>query len=114
MSALNQTPTSTEQPTFEQALAALERIVHDLEEGRLGLAESLAKYEEGIKLLKNCYTQLEQAERRIELLTGVDAAGNPVTQPFDDQSTLARQDEGKPRSRRGGKSKKPVVDEPRR
>jgi exodeoxyribonuclease VII small subunit len=88
------------EPTFEQALASLEQIVRELEEGRCGLAESLARYEEGVKLLKQCHAQLQQAERRIELLTGVDAAGNPVTQPFDDESTLARQAEGKPRSRR--------------
>ncbi len=89
----------------------MEQIVHDLEEGRLGLAESLSRYEEGVKLLKQCYLQLEQAERRIELLTGVDAAGNPVTQPFDDESTLALQEEGKPRTRRGSKaSKKSVVE----
>jgi exodeoxyribonuclease VII small subunit len=99
-----------EPPSFEQALTALEQIVHDLEEGRLGLAESLARYEEGVKLLKQCYTQLEQAERRIELLTGVDAAGNPVTQPFDDESTVARQEEGKPRSRRSGKTAKKMAD----
>jgi exodeoxyribonuclease VII small subunit len=88
------------EPTFEQALASLEQIVRELEEGRCGLAESLARYEEGVKLLKQCHLQLQQAERRIEVLTGVDAAGNPVTQPFDDESTLARQAEGKPRSRR--------------
>jgi exodeoxyribonuclease VII small subunit len=88
------------EPTFEQALASLEQIVRELEEGRCGLAESLARYEEGVKLLKQCHSQLQQAERRIEVLTGVDAAGNPVTQPFDDESTLARQAEGKPRSRR--------------
>ena len=74
--------------------------MRELEEGRCGLAESLARYEEGVKLLKQCHAQLQQAERRIEVLTGVDAAGNPVTQPFDDESTLARQAEGKPRSRR--------------
>ena len=58
------------QPSFEQALSSLETIVHDLEAGRLSLADSLARYEEGIKLLKQCYAQLEQAERKIELLRG--------------------------------------------
>lgn len=91
---------------FETALASLEQIVHDLEEGKLGLTESLARYEDGVKLLKQCYTMLEQAERRIELLAGVDAAGNPVTQPFDHEATLAADEAGMPRSRRGGKAKK--------
>jgi len=107
-----QTQTAAE-PTFEQALASLELIVRELEEGRCGLAESLARYEEGVRLLKQCHAQLAQVERRIEVLTGVDAAGNPVTQPFDDESTLARQAEGKPRNRRAkaanGAASEPVV-----
>lgn len=114
---------STEDPSFEQALAALEQIVRDLEDGRLGLAESLARYEQGVKLLKNCYTQLEQAERRIELLTGIDAAGNAVVAPFDDTATLVGDDNELPRSRRSSTANsrseyvsqapaRPAMDEP--
>jgi exodeoxyribonuclease VII small subunit len=99
--------TAESQPSFEQALASLETIVHDLEAGRLSLAESLGRYEEGIKLLKQCYSQLEQAERKIELLTGIDAAGNPITAPFDDQATIDQtQEDQPPRSRRGRKAAK--------
>jgi exodeoxyribonuclease VII small subunit len=99
--------TSTELPTFEAALSALEQIVGDLETGRLGLAESLSRYEEGIKLLRQCYRQVEQAERRIEVLTGVDAAGNPVVQPYDDEATVAAgQEQALPRSRRRAKAAK--------
>ncbi len=72
------------QPTFEESLERLEQIVRQLEQGRLGLSESLEVYGEGIKHLKQCYQTLESAERRIELLAGVDAQGNPLTQPFDD------------------------------
>ena len=71
-----------ETPSFEAALASLEAIVHDLEDGDLGLAEALARYEQGIKHLRHCYDLLEQAERKIELLTGVDAAGRAKTVPF--------------------------------
>lgn len=103
--ALAENPSSTECPSFEQALAALEKIVHDLEDGRLGLTESLARYEEGVKLLKQCYLQLEQAQRRVELVTGIDSAGNPITRPFDDHATLPiGQEEAFPRSRRGDRS----------
>jgi exodeoxyribonuclease VII small subunit len=77
-------------PSFEQSLEALEAIVHDLEDGQVGLAESLAKYEHGVKLLKQCYELLEKAERRIELLTRLDAAGSAVTEPFDDSPTAAQ------------------------
>jgi exodeoxyribonuclease VII small subunit len=76
------------QPSFEEALRRLEEIVHLLEEGDLGLNQALERYEEGVKLLRQSYELLNRAERRIELLSGVDAEGNPVTQPFDDTATF--------------------------
>jgi exodeoxyribonuclease VII small subunit len=79
--------------SFELALERLNVIVHDLEEGQVGLAESLARYEEGIKLLKQCYELLESAERRIELCTGLDADGNPITETFDDSAATASLEE---------------------
>jgi exodeoxyribonuclease VII small subunit len=87
-------------PSFEQALAELDAIVHDLEEGQTSLAEALARYEQGVGLLKQCYGLLERAERRIELLTGVDAQGNPVTEPFDDQATMSLEEKAQARSKR--------------
>lgn len=68
--------------TFEQARAELEQLVHDLEDGRIGLQEALDRYEKGIGLLKHCYQLLQQAEQRILQLTGVDENGQPVLQPF--------------------------------
>ena len=73
-------PSNSEQPTFEAALAELQRIVADLENGSVGLEESLARFERGVALLKTCYATLEQAEQRIELLVGVGADGTPLTQ----------------------------------
>lgn len=90
-------------PSFEQALVQLEQIVRQLEDGEIGLAESLSHYEQGVKLLKQCYGLLERAERRIELVSGVDAEGNPVVDPFDDESTLALEEKSQPRTRRGSK-----------
>ena len=69
-------------PKLEDALSELELILHELEEGQIGLDESLGRYEQGIRLLKQCFALLENAERRIELCTGVDKEGNPVTRPF--------------------------------
>ena len=86
--------------SFEDALKRLEEIMHLLEEGDLGLNESLERYEEGVKLLRQSFELLERAERRIELLSGVDAEGNPVTQPFDDTATFDQEEPGKRRSRR--------------
>ncbi|MBC7854203.1 MAG: exodeoxyribonuclease VII small subunit, partial [Pirellulaceae bacterium] len=78
-------------PSFEAALASLEAIVHDLEDGDLGLAEALARYEQGIKHLRHCYGLLEQAERKIELLTGIDAAGRAKTVPFAEDEPPAEE-----------------------
>lgn len=74
--------------TFEESLQQLQQIVRDLEDGALGLEPSLARFEQGIHLLRNCYTILERAEQRIEILTGFDAAGNPITAPFDATATM--------------------------
>ena len=74
--------------TFEQAVGRLEEIVHQLEDGCIGLEESLSQYEEGTQLLRRCFAILQNAERSVALLTGVDAEGNPVTQPFDATATL--------------------------
>jgi exodeoxyribonuclease VII small subunit len=70
--------------SFEQSLEELEKIVAELESGKLGLSDALARYELGVKHLKGCQQLLERAERTIELLSGVDAEGNPITQPFDE------------------------------
>jgi len=77
-------------PSFEQSLVRLEEIVHQLEEGNLPLEESLTRYEEGVKLLRQAYDLLQKAERKIELLSGIDAEGNPTTEPFDDKATYSK------------------------
>jgi exodeoxyribonuclease VII small subunit len=77
----------TENLTFEQALIELEHIVRELEDGQTGLEDALARYEQGVQLLKRCYNQLSQAEQRILLLTGQDAEGRPILQPFDHAPT---------------------------
>lgn len=93
--------------TFEQALAELERIVRELEDGETGLEEALARYETGVGLLKRCYQQLSQAEQRILLLTGQDEEGGPVLQPFDHAPTAdAGKAEGKRPRRRAGEAEK--------
>lgn len=54
---------------FEDILSKLESIVEMLEKGDLTLEESLSAYEEGIKLSRMCLKQLDEAERKIEILT---------------------------------------------
>ena len=54
--------------TFETALKRLEEIVHLLEAGNAPLTDSLALFEEGIKLVKLCNSQLDGAEQKVKLL----------------------------------------------
>ena len=96
-----------DQPDFEAALERLDEIVHALEEGELGLNQSLEQYEEGVKLLRQSYELLQRAERRIELLSGVDSEGNPVAQPFDDTATFDRHQPDNSRTRRRSASTSP-------
>jgi exodeoxyribonuclease VII small subunit len=67
---------------FEDALARLEQIVDQLEAGELPLETSLKVFEEGVALARRCAKYLEEAEKRIELLTK-DEAGLLKTQPFE-------------------------------
>jgi exodeoxyribonuclease VII small subunit len=86
--------------TFEQSLEELEQIVAKLEAGKLGLADSLAAYEQGVKRLKGCYQMLTAAERRIELVQAVDAEGRVTTAFFDDEDSADLAEKSASRSRR--------------
>jgi exodeoxyribonuclease VII small subunit len=66
---------------FEEALQELENIVQRLEDGNLSLDESLALFEEGIKLSRLCAQRLDEAEKKIELLLK-DENGSLSRQPF--------------------------------
>ena len=49
-------------------MSKLEEIVQKLNEGNVGLDESITLYEQGIKLAKQCSTKLKQAKQKIELI----------------------------------------------
>ena len=53
---------------FEIMLDKLEEIVQNLEKEDLNLEESISKFEEGMKIAKNCNKKLEDAEKRITIL----------------------------------------------
>lgn len=75
---------SAKKATFEEKIARLEEIVAALEKGDAPLADSLALFEEGTKLIADCASQLETAEQTVvKLMKGADGA--PVEQPFADQ-----------------------------
>lgn len=67
---------------FEKRLGRLEEIVSKMEVGELSLDDSLKLFEEGVKLSRECNSQLEQAEQKVKLLLKVDENGNPVTEDF--------------------------------
>jgi len=54
--------------TFEKALEALERIVSEIEAGKVPLEESIDKYAQGVKLVERCREILDSAEAKIQLL----------------------------------------------
>ncbi len=54
--------------TFERALEQLSTLAEQIEKGEIGLEESIAKYEEGMKLIQYCRTILTNAESKIETL----------------------------------------------
>lgn len=53
---------------FEKSLDELEQLVARMEQGDLGLDDSLQSFERGVALYRNCQTALEQAELRVKLL----------------------------------------------
>ncbi len=69
---------------FEAALAELETLVNSMEEGSLSLDDSLAAFERGVKLSRDCQAALRAAELRVKALTE-DAALEPP--PTDQQPT---------------------------
>ena len=54
--------------TFEQALSELEAIAEQIEQGKIGLEESIDKYERGMALVKQCRDMLSTAENKIQQL----------------------------------------------
>ncbi|HBE67556.1 MAG TPA: exodeoxyribonuclease VII small subunit [Planctomycetaceae bacterium] len=68
---------------FEEAMAELETIVRRLDSGEGTLDEALEDYSKAIELLKTCHLRLDGAQKKIEILTGLDADGTPTTVPFE-------------------------------
>ncbi len=68
--------------SFEAALAELEKIVQSLENGSIGLEESIAAYERGVALRQHCDSKLKDAQLRVEKLS-LNPAGQPQRDTFD-------------------------------
>ncbi len=69
--------------SFEQAIKRLSEIVTKLEDGDLSLEDSLLLFEEGVKLSRVSQARLDNAQKKVEQLLGVDSEGRPRTMPFE-------------------------------
>ena len=61
--------------SIEENLEMIEKITKEMEEGNLSLEASLAKFEEGIRLVRDCTRQISQAEKKIQILEEQDEYG---------------------------------------
>lgn len=62
-------PAKKAEISFETAMERLERIVQEMESGKMLLEDLLVRYEEGMKLVKVCQERLAHAEQRIQIIT---------------------------------------------
>ena len=60
---------------FEEALKRLEQIVDSIEQGKIGLEDSIKSYEEGMALVRRCRSVLQEAEQKIQHLQASGADG---------------------------------------
>lgn len=70
-------------PQLEQSLDKLEALVERMESGEMTLEESLAAFEQGVTLTRECQQALTQAEQKVRILLEQDAQAEPV--PFEDR-----------------------------
>jgi len=56
--------------TLEESFEALDEIIENLQSGELTLEESFKKYEEGMKLIKNCNDSIDKVEKKLLVISG--------------------------------------------
>jgi exodeoxyribonuclease VII small subunit len=80
-------------PDFEASMKRLEAIVEELEGGELSLEDSIARYEEGVKLSRGLTAKLDEAEKRIERLVEPEGEA-PTTRPMDQLDLASSESSG--------------------
>ena len=70
------------EPSFEEALARLEQIVGEMEQGELNLQDLVLRYSEGVTLANQCTQSLSRAEKAMDLLLQ-DKDGEAMTTPLE-------------------------------
>ena len=83
----------TKEPSFEDAYGRLEKILGKMNQGEIGLEESISLYEEADKLITLCSKKLDEAEKKIEILikgrdgkAQTDEEGGVVLDSFEKES----------------------------
>ena len=70
---------------FEKKLNRLEEIVQKMEKGELSLDESMKLFEEGVKLTRECQSQLTKAEAQVKKLVGFSEDGQAIKENFESE-----------------------------
>ncbi len=88
-------------PDFERSIAEVESIIQRIEAGEVGLEESIAQYERGVALIKQCRAVLDRVEQRVADLTqqmkaGVEGSATTKDARLDARAKPARPDEEGP------------------
>ncbi len=80
------TKTTKKPVDFEAALQELEKLVEQMEKGELTLEESLRDFERGIELTRKCQQALQEAEQRVQILSGQNGSEAEL-HPFEDDAS---------------------------
>ncbi|MGI9250596.1 MAG: exodeoxyribonuclease VII small subunit [Pseudohongiellaceae bacterium] len=80
-------PKKTTSFNFETAMEELEELVTTMEDGELSLEESLAAFEKGVKLTRECQAALKKAEQKVQVLLNDSGKTEAMTLPDDEQAS---------------------------
>ena len=61
---------TAQEPSFEKALAELEKLVAQMEGGKLSLEQALEAHKRGLELARFCQERLDAAQRQVKVLEG--------------------------------------------
>ncbi len=64
--------------TLEESFEKLDEVISRMESGNISLEESFKLYNEGIKLVKNCNSQLDRVEKQIVIINGGEGEENGI------------------------------------
>lgn len=83
MAEQNKKQSKVDTHPFESKIQRLDEIVKAMETGELPLEESLKLFEEGVKLSRECQSELEAAEQKVEILLNAETLQTEKFQPKD-------------------------------